>query len=98
LIGDLYITGNHSILVHELSEKQRAELGENVYTTEGEYRLPAWLDMRAERFRESGEFRIWHFALEHHDYYMNYGIYANGLLVETSSKRYMRELSNMETL
>jgi hypothetical protein len=95
LIGDLYITGNHSILVHELSEKQRAELGENVYTTEGEYRLPAWLDMRAERFRESGEFRIWHFALEHHDYYMNYGVYANGLLVESTSLRFMNELAGM---
>ena len=26
---------------------------------------------------------------------MNYGIYANGLLVETCSKRYLKELSNM---
>jgi hypothetical protein len=26
---------------------------------------------------------------------MNYGIYANGLLVETSSKRYLKEIANM---
>jgi hypothetical protein len=29
---------------------------------------------------------------------MNYGIYANGLLVETCSKRYLSELSNMRIL
>jgi len=34
-------------------------------------------------------------ALENNDYYMNYGIFANGLLVETTSKRYIKELSNM---
>jgi hypothetical protein len=27
---------------------------------------------------------------------MNYGVYANGLLVETCSKRYLKELSHME--
>jgi hypothetical protein len=34
-------------------------------------------------------------ALENNNYYMNYGVYANGLLVETCSKRYIKELSNM---
>jgi hypothetical protein len=38
---------------------------------------------------------IYHIALENEDYYMNYGIYANGLLVETCSKRYLSELSDM---
>jgi hypothetical protein len=37
-------------------------------------------------------------ALENDDYYMNYGIYANGLLVETCSKRFMKELSSMTLL
>lgn len=27
--------------------------------------------------------------------YINYGIYANGLLVESCSKRYLKELSNL---
>jgi hypothetical protein len=42
------------------------------------------------------EVTIWHIALENDDYYMNYGIYANGLLVESCSKRYLKELSKME--
>jgi len=29
---------------------------------------------------------------------MNYGIYANGLLVETTSKRMLRDLSGMDLL
>lgn len=101
LIDDLYITGNHSILIRELSEKQRADLlrecGE-IYMTEGQFRLPAWLDTRTERFQEPGVFRIWHFALENHDYFMNYGIYANGLLVETTSLRFMNELAGMKLI
>jgi hypothetical protein len=95
LIDDLYITGNHSVLVPELSEKQVRDCG-TIYMTEGMYRLPAWIDSRTERFREPGVFRIWHFALESHDYYMNYGIYANGLLVESTSLRFMNELSGMK--
>ena len=58
----------------------------------------ACLDERAEPYLEEGLFNIWHFALENNDYYMNYGIYANGLLVETSSKRYMKEHSGMELI
>jgi hypothetical protein len=41
---------------------------------------------------------IWHFALEHDNIYKNYGVYANGLLVESSSIRYMTELSGMQLL
>jgi hypothetical protein len=99
--SDLFITGNHSVLVPELSEKQRDELIRDcgdIYMTEGMYRLPAWMDKRSERFREPGVFRIWHFALENHDYYMNYGVYANGLLVESTSLRFMNELSGMNLI
>jgi hypothetical protein len=38
-----------------------------------------------------GDHKIYHFALENEDNYMNYGVYANGLLVETTSKRFMDE-------
>jgi len=36
--------------------------------------------------------------LENEDYYMNYGVLANGLLVETTSKRFMKELSGMKLI
>ena len=40
-------------------------------------------------------YNIYHFALGHDNYYMNYGVYANNILVESSSLRYMHEESQM---
>jgi hypothetical protein len=101
LFEDLYITGCHSILVDKLTEKQRADTIESIgkiCVTDDKYRLMAYLDDRAKPYDATGTYTIWHLALKHDDYYMNYGIYANGLLVESTSKRYMRELSGMEII
>ena len=98
LTEDLCITGDHCTLLYDVPESKLAQIREymdKVYVTEGDYRVPACLDDRAEPYREAGPATIWHFALENDDAYMNYGVFANGLLVESSSLRYMRELSNM---
>jgi hypothetical protein len=99
---DLILTGCHCILVEEFKDDAEREktsvVNKGIYITDDKYRLPVCVDERAQLYEKSGTFTIYHLALENDDYYMNYGIYANGLLVETSSKRYMRELSNMETL
>lgn len=98
LFEDLYITGHHSILVDHLSDEQREktiEISGNIYITGNKYRLMACVDDRAYPLNREGIFNIWHIALENDDYYKNYGIYANGLLVETTSKRYLKELSGM---
>jgi hypothetical protein len=58
----------------------------------------AYLDEKAKPFEEEGTFTIYHLALENEHYTGNYGIYANGLLVESCSKRYLKELSHMELL
>jgi len=99
LTEDLVITGCHSILIknfkdHEQIEKTQEVLGK-IYITETYYRLPACVDDRTKIFEEEGVHTIWHFSLENSDYYMNYGVYANGLLVETTSNRMMVELSGM---
>jgi hypothetical protein len=99
LTEDLIITGCHSILVDKLTEEQKKKsllLFNKIYVTEYKYRLIACLDDRAEPYEEEGIHNIYHIALENQDEYMNYGCYANGLLVETTSKRMMRELSGME--
>jgi hypothetical protein len=101
LTEDLVITGCHSILVDHIRDSERAAILDQfkkVYITENRYRLPACIDERAKPFQKEGLVKLWHFALEHTDYYMNYGVYANGLLVETCSKRYLKELSNMKLL
>ena len=101
LFEDLYITGCHSILVPWMTpdqwENTKAVNGD-VFVTDNHFRLIACADEKAEPFNAEGFMNIYHIALEHNDYYMNYGIYANGMLVESCSKRYLTELSNMRIL
>jgi hypothetical protein len=96
----LILTGCHSILVDTIDseavrDKVRA-VQEYLYVTEGKLRLPACCDERAAVYGVEGDFVIYHIALENDDYFSNYGVYANGgLLVETCSRRYLKELSGM---
>jgi alpha-tubulin suppressor-like RCC1 family protein len=98
----LVITGTHSVLVDAFTDETQKNKTKNIlgkiYVTDNKYRLPACVDERATVYANPGTYNIYHLALEHDDYYMNYGIYANGLFVETCSKRYLNELSNMELI
>jgi surface protein len=107
---DLILTGCHSILVDEFANEAQREktrkVNGDLYVTRvnyghmmgGKYRLPACADERALVYEKEGPFTIYHIALENSNYYHNYGIYANGLLVETCSQRYLNELSHMDSV
>jgi hypothetical protein len=96
---DLYITGNHSILVDTLTEVEREQLikhMDRIFITDNKYRLIACVDERAEPLTSEGVFPIWHLALENENTKMNYGIYVNGgLLVETCCIDTLKNGSNM---
>ena len=97
----LIITGCHSILVDWLCQEQFDKIMEDfgrIYETDGKPRLSAYLDNKSVVYETPGTYTIYHLALENEDYYGNYGIYANGLLVESCSKRYLLEHSNMKLL
>lgn len=101
LFEDLYITGCHSILVPFLTDEEwdnTKQLLGDIFITDNHFRLMACLDENAEPYNKDAYINIYHIALENSNYYMNYGIYANGLLVETCSKRYLTELSNMRII
>ena len=66
--------------------------------TGNKYRLMACYDEKSEPYKIEGLYNIWHLALENENYYRNYGIFANGLLVETCSRRMMKEYSGMVLL
>jgi hypothetical protein len=95
---DLYITGCHSILEFPITDKQKEDtikhLGK-LFVTDKKYRLMACVDERAEPWNSEGVYTIWHFALENADDGLNYGVYANGLIVETCSIRALKNKSNM---
>ena len=98
LTDDLYITGCHSILVDIMTDDQREKTNEylgRIFITEDKYRLMACVDERAEPWVSEGPYTIWHMALENENTRMNYGVWANGLLVETCSIHFMKNWSNM---
>jgi hypothetical protein len=99
LTDDLCITGMHSALVPRLNKSQIElvyDTLEDIYLTEGLYRLPSCIDERSKIYDEEGYFDVYHLALENEDYCGNYGIYANGMLMETTSRRWLKEMSHME--
>ena len=95
LMEDLVITGAHSILVSNFKDEEQLEKTQDVlgkiYVTGMFYRLPACVDDRTTMHDIEGIHTIWHFSLENENYYSNYGVFANGLLVESCSKRMMKE-------
>jgi hypothetical protein len=90
LTNDLFVTGYHCILKDELSNIEETNvintLGK-VFITDKKYRLPSMIDKDAELYIYKGVCHIWNICLEHSDQEMNYGIYANGLLVESCCEK-----------
>jgi hypothetical protein len=102
IIQDLYLTGSHSILVDRMSAheiKETLRLGGAIYVTDDKLRLFTCIEEKSKRCvgDEYKNVSIYHICLEHPSPNLNYGIYANGLLVETCQKRCM-EFSGMSIL
>ena len=98
---DLIITGCHSRLVDRLTERQKnrhLQLMSNLYITTGKFRLMAFIDENAEPYIDPGVHEIWHFALDNENEVCNYGVYANGLLVETASIKNMGKIAGINLL
>jgi hypothetical protein len=99
LTEDLYLTGTHAVLVDKITEPQYKKTIETLgklYLTGRKFRLIGFVDEKAEPWASEGVFPIWHFALENTNISSNYGVYANGLLVESTSLRYLKLFANME--
>ena len=99
MFEDLIITGYHCILVDDfISESQREktkQVNGSIFITDNKYRLPACVDEKTEIYNNPGMHIIYHIVLENDDPRMNYGIFANGLLVESCSQKNMETLSQM---
>jgi len=97
----LFITGEHCLLYPEkdISVDKRQEVREFMgddYITEVYHRVPACLDDSGEAYKGKGPVTIWHFALEHNNWYNNHAVYANGILVETCSIDFLVNRTSME--
>jgi hypothetical protein len=99
LTEDLVITGGHSILVDELTEEQKEKTKDywNIFhKTDDKYRLLAVVDEKSIPYEEVGTFNIYHFVLEADNENTNFGVYANGLLVESCIGKSLKNIKQMK--
>ncbi len=87
LIEDLYVTGSHALLKNEISDHNKnrmkqitSELNYDL-KIDDKYKIIACFDKRFQEFNEPGYFNIYHLVLE-----KIYGIYANGILAESTDE------------
>lgn len=95
LVEDLIITGCHSILVDKFDKGEREktiEIVGRIFVTDNKYRLLACIDKRASVYENVGKHKVYQICLENDNEYLNYGIYANGLLVETSFRCHLQRM------
>jgi hypothetical protein len=95
LIEDLYVTGSHALLVDNMDEKTSLKM-DNLFKTlnvkcnkkiEDKKKVIACFDKRFQEHNEIGLFNIYHLVLENNNNeYKNYGIYANGILAESTDE------------
>jgi hypothetical protein len=89
LFEPLVLTGRHSILVDyvEKADVTNPDFFKTVVKVHDKYKLPCNVNKKANVYCEKGLFKIWTFSLKTHNANKNFGVYANGLLVETISKK-----------
>ena len=95
LIEDIIITGGHSILVDEISEEEQKmydEMGLSEFsktTIDNKKLLLACVSDQFTPMQDNEEYTYYHLLLENNDDEERFGIWANGILTETPSKKYL---------
>ena len=89
---ELLLTGGHAVLVDSVNGEQMARIMSSykgLYSTEGQGRLLSRDDDNAEPYAIAGTYEVYNFVLEGPHENTNYGVYANGLLVESSFRSWV---------
>jgi hypothetical protein len=93
---NLVLTGGHSVLLDEVSGEQLERIKTSfgkIHFTEGKIRLLAMDDETAEPYLTKGIFPIYNFVLEAPNEHTNYGVFANGKLVESSFPYWVKKMN-----
>jgi len=89
LIEDLMVTGGHSIMVDELTKEEHDTTVRiwKLDQVDNKYLLMAGISDKFEQIQGDKIFKYYHFSLENDGNPDNrYGVFANGVLVETPSE------------
>jgi hypothetical protein len=108
ILDDLYLTGSHAILKDSITEVENNRmirllnnLGNYRYDRilEGKNKIIACFDVDFEQHNEEGYFNIYHIVLENNgNVEKNYGIYANGILVESTNEKTIEKDIDIELI
>jgi hypothetical protein len=99
LIDDLVVTGGHSIMVDELTKEEYDETFNiwKICQVDHKYLLMAGVSDKFEQIQGTEIFKYYHFSLENDgNPEKYYGVYANGVLVETPSENDIKTFKNVE--
>lgn len=94
---DLMVTGGHSILVDSMSEKENIKnleyFGGHKLEIDGKQLLLAGASDDFKALDNTDIYTYYHFVLENDgDYDVRYGVWANGVLSETPSEKFLTEV------
>ena len=107
LISDLYVTGGHALLVDKLDNKTSLKMDNLINKFNIKYekkiddkeKIIACFDKRFKEHNELGFFNIYHLILENdNDKYNNYGIYANGILAESTDEITLSKMNDFKLI
>ena len=107
LIEDLYITGSHSLLLNNLDKSSSLKMEKLINNLDIKFnkkiddkkKLIACFDKRFKEYNEIGLFNIYHLVLENeNNQYKNYGIYANGILAESTDEITLSRIENFNLI
>ena len=98
IIEDLIVTGGHSILVDDFSDSENEKLNKHILNDykdkiDDKYLLLASISDQFVKLTCHDIFTCYHFTLESEDENQRFGIWANGILSETTSKNYFKTQS-----
>jgi len=93
--NSLTVTGSHCRLVDAVTAVEISNILTNlgaIYVTDDKIRLPACIDKNAQPYeKEESDEVVYHVCLENVHPNLNYGIYANDILMETCPKACMEK-------
>lgn len=100
LTDDLIVIGGHSILVDELSKEEYSRTS-SIWGTplriDEKYLLLAGISDKFERIEDNNVYTYYHFSVENDgNDETRYGIWANGVLVETPCKKDILKFKNVQ--
>ena len=110
LTEDLYVTGSHALLHDRLNKREivlmqkvikfAAEHYNSIYNAmiDDKFKLLAYHDERFEEIMIEKTFEIYHIVLENENHNYNYGIYANGILAESTDELTLMRMKGYTTI